>query len=37
VAGISKEKYFERIVDKDEKMHWDEIKKKIKGKKVQIY
>jgi len=37
VAGINKDKYFESIIDKDEKAHWDEVKKKIKDKTVQIY
>jgi 4-hydroxybutyryl-CoA dehydratase/vinylacetyl-CoA-Delta-isomerase len=37
IAGINKDKYFESIIDKDENMHWDEVKKKIKEKIVQIY
>ena len=37
VAGISKDKYFESVTGKDETAHWDEVKKKIKEKEVQIY
>jgi len=37
IAGIHKDKYFEDIIGKNETAHWDEVKKKIKGKKVQIY
>ena len=37
VAGINKDKYFESIIGKDENTHWDEMKKKIKEKMVQIY
>jgi len=37
VAGINKDKYFESIVGKDEKTHWNEAKKKIREKSVQIY
>jgi len=37
IAGIRKDKYFEDIIGKNETAHWDEVKKKIKGKKVQIY
>ena len=37
VAGLNKDKYFESIIGMDENSHWDEVKKKIKGKKVQIY
>jgi len=37
VAGISKDKYFESVIGKDENAHWDEVKKKIKEKEVQIY
>ena len=37
IAGIKKDKYFENIIGKDEKTHWDEVMKKIKEKTVQIY
>ena len=37
IAGISKDTYFEDIIGKDETTHWDEVKRKIKGQKVQIY
>ena len=37
IAGINKDKYFESIIGKDENTHWDEMKKKIKEKMVQIY
>jgi 4-hydroxybutyryl-CoA dehydratase/vinylacetyl-CoA-Delta-isomerase len=37
VAGISKDKYFESVIGNDETAHWDEVKKKIKEKEVQIY
>ena len=37
VAGINEDKDFEGIIGKDEKTHWEEVKKKIKEKKVQIY
>jgi 4-hydroxybutyryl-CoA dehydratase/vinylacetyl-CoA-Delta-isomerase len=37
VAGIKKDRYFKNIIGKDEKEHWDEVKKKIKEKTVQIY
>jgi 4-hydroxybutyryl-CoA dehydratase/vinylacetyl-CoA-Delta-isomerase len=37
VAGINKDKYFESIIGKDENTHWDEMRKKIKEKMVQIY
>ncbi len=37
IAGINRDKYFEKIIGKDETAHWDEVKKKIKEKKVQIY
>jgi 4-hydroxybutyryl-CoA dehydratase/vinylacetyl-CoA-Delta-isomerase len=36
VAGINKDSDFERIVGKDENDHWDEVKKKIREKTVQI-
>jgi hypothetical protein len=37
VAGINQDTDFERIIGKDETAHWDEVKKKIKEKRVQIY
>jgi len=37
VAGINRDKYFESVTGKDETTHWDEVKKKIKEKEVQIY
>jgi 4-hydroxybutyryl-CoA dehydratase/vinylacetyl-CoA-Delta-isomerase len=37
IAGINQNKYFERIIGKDEKMHWDDVKRRIKEKTVQIY
>lgn len=37
IAGINQDKYFERIIGKDEKMHWDDVKRRIKEKTVQIY
>jgi len=37
IAGISRDTYFEDIIGKDETAHWDEVKKKIEGKNVQIY
>ena len=37
VAGINKDKYFKSIIGKDENTHWDEMRKKIKEKMVQIY
>ena len=37
VAGIIKDKYFETMIGKDEKVHWDEVKRKIEEKMVQIY
>jgi 4-hydroxybutyryl-CoA dehydratase/vinylacetyl-CoA-Delta-isomerase len=36
VAGINQDIRFEGIIGKDEKAHWDEVKKKIRGKSVQI-
>ena len=37
VAGINQDKYFERLIGKDEKAHWDEVRKKLIEKRVQIY
>jgi 4-hydroxybutyryl-CoA dehydratase/vinylacetyl-CoA-Delta-isomerase len=37
VAGIRKDRYFETIVGKEEKAHWDEVRKKIKEQRTQIY
>jgi 4-hydroxybutyryl-CoA dehydratase/vinylacetyl-CoA-Delta-isomerase len=37
VAGIRKDRHFETIVGKDEKAHWDEVRRKIEECKVQIY
>lgn len=37
VAGINEDKDFEKITGKDEKTYWDETKKKIEEKKVQIF
>ncbi len=37
VAGIKRDRYFERIIGKDEKSHWDGVKNKIKEKTVQVY
>jgi hypothetical protein len=37
VAGIRKDRYFETIVGKDEKTHWDEVRKKIEEQRAQIY
>ena len=36
MAGISKGKYFEGIIDKDKKVHWDEVKKKVTEKSTDI-
>jgi len=37
VAGIRKDPYFETIVGKDEKDHWEEVRKKIKEQRIQFY
>jgi len=37
VAGINPDRHFENIIGKNEKTHWDEVRKKIEEKKVQIY
>jgi len=37
VAGINQDSSFERIIGKNETAHWDEVKKKIREKRVQIY
>jgi len=37
IAGLSNDSHFESITGEDEKTHWDEEKKKIKEKKVQIH
>jgi hypothetical protein len=37
VAGIKRDGYFETIIGKDEKVHWDEVRKKIKEQRAQIY
>ena len=37
VAGIKRDRYFERIIGKDEKSHWDGVKNKLKEKTVQVY
>jgi methionyl-tRNA formyltransferase len=37
IAGINQDTYFEKIISKDEKVHWEEVKKKIHDKVVQLY
>ena len=37
LAGIQKDQYFESIAGKDEKAHWDEVRKKIEEQSVQIH
>jgi 4-hydroxybutyryl-CoA dehydratase/vinylacetyl-CoA-Delta-isomerase len=37
VAGVRKDQYFEAIVGKDEKAHWNEVRRKIEERRVQIY
>ena len=37
LAGIRKDRYFETIVGKDEKTHWDEVRKKIEERRAQIH
>ncbi len=37
IAGIRKDRDFETIVGKDEKTHWDEVRKKIEERRAQIY
>jgi 4-hydroxybutyryl-CoA dehydratase/vinylacetyl-CoA-Delta-isomerase len=37
VAGIDRDKHFETMIGKGEATHWDEVRKKIKEKTVQIY
>jgi 4-hydroxybutyryl-CoA dehydratase / vinylacetyl-CoA-Delta-isomerase len=36
VAGINKDKHFERIINEDETVHWSDVKKKLRNKDVQI-
>jgi len=37
IAGIRKDRDFETIVGKDEKTHWDEVRKKIEERRAQIH
>jgi len=37
VAGIKEDKLFEGIIGREEKSHWEDVKKKIEEKRVQIY
>jgi len=37
IAGLSPDKDFERIIGKGEKAHWDQVRRNMQEKKVQIY